>query len=608
MSEQLLYSKAMQALRHSFRRAALFSVGINLLMLVGPLYMLQIYDRVMLSGSIPTLTGLFAIVVVLYVFLALYEVMRARVLSRAAFALDGTIAAPAFARRLEGEEGAENTLADADFLRGFMAGPAMRALFDAPWLPIFLVTVFLIHPLLGVLTLLGAGVVVALALANHHFTRVPLLQSALKDGQERAFVEQCRRGTATIQALGMRAALTARWQAMHDASLATGQQGSERGDVFAAASRAFRLLLQAILLTGGAYLALGQQISMGMIVGVSILAGRALAPIDQIIGQWRAIARARETHKRLTRTLDAGPAAKPALSLPEIKGRVTLAGVTKLVPGGQDKGRPRILDQISLDLAPGDGLCVMGNSACGKSSLARLLVGAWMPDLGQVRLDGATLDQWEADDLGRRIGYLPQMVELFPGTIAENIARFDPNADEKQIFAATRLARVHEMILSLPDGYDTQVGQGALPLSGGQAQRIGLARALYGSPKFVVLDEPNANLDLAGEDALVETVHALRAAGTTVVMMSHRPGLINAANKMMILHKGRVVQFGDRDEVMRVVNGDRTQPAAPEKIVRPSKRRKTVPLSRIPPKSAPIPVDTIRAALPMRTPDRWKTG
>lgn len=550
-SEPSLYGRALGALRQSFWTAGLYSCGVNLLMLVGPLYMLQIYDRVMASGSVPTLLGLFCLVVVLYSFMALYDVMRARVLSRAAYRLDAMLGPVAFGQRLEGGNTADNPMHELGVLRSFLSGPAMRGLFDAPWLPIFLLAVFLIHPALGWLTLGGACVVVLLALANHLWSREPLERAAQGDGQERLFLEQCRRGSDAIAALGMRQALAQRWQGLHDAALVQAQTGGERGDVFSGVSKAFRLLLQSMLLTGGAFLALQQQISMGMIVGVSILAGRALAPIDQVIGQWRGIARARTAHKALHEMLKEQPEARDA-ELLKVDGALRLEGVTKMVPGAGTK-KPLILDAVSFALEPGDGLCVIGNSASGKSSLARMLVGAWAPDRGAVRLGGASLDQWPPDALGREIGYLPQSVELFPGTIAENIARFDPNAPSEAVFEAATLARVHEMILGLPEGYSTRVGTGAPVLSGGQVQRIGLARALYGGPKFVVLDEPNAHLDAHGDAALVGTVRALRARGSTVVMMTHRAGLVSAANKALVMAKGRVAQFGDVDSVMKAL-------------------------------------------------------
>lgn len=555
-SVQSPYGRAMQELRRSFTRAGLFSAAVNVLMLTGPLYMLQIYDRVMASGSVPTLVGLFVIVVVLYAFLGVYEFMRARILSRAAYRFDEAAGDLAFGQLLAREEkaagAAGNAMRDLEILRGFLSGPAIRGLFDLPWIPIFLVAVFIIHPWLGVLTLAGAGVVAGLALLNQWMTRDTVAEAMRLDAAERAFATHTQRNAETIRALGMRGAIVGRWQKAHDASLAQGQKGGDRSDGFAAVSRAFRLLLQSALLTGGAYLALNQQISAGMIVGASILAGRALAPVDQVIGQWRAIARAAEARRRLQEVLDTVPARKSRVKLPAPTGAVSLHDVVKLMPGGAQRGRARILDHVGFEIEPGDVLGVIGNSAAGKSTLARLLVGIWRPDAGEVRLDGATPDQWEPDDLGRAIGYLPQHVELLPGTIAENISRFEPRPHEVDIFNAARTAGVHELILGLPDGYATRVGTADQPLSGGQIQRIGLARAVYRLPKLIVLDEPNAHLDAHGDDSLIETIRFLRKAGCSVVVMAHRPSVLAEASKVLILHQGRVARFGPREDIFRL--------------------------------------------------------
>lgn len=553
---QFPYSAAVRQLRRSFVQAGMFSAVLNLLMLTGPLYMLQIYDRVLASGSVSTLSGLFVIVVTLYVFLGIYEFMRSRILSRAAYRFDEMTGDIAFRQLLEQETDSNakggSAMRDLEVVRSFLSGPAIRGLFDVPWIPIFLVAVFVIHPFLGYVTLAGAGVVVVLALLNQWLTRKPMTQSMALDGVERGFSGQILRNAETVRALGMRGVITDRWREMHDESLAESQRGGDRSDVFSAGSRAFRLLLQSILLTAGAYLALEQQISAGMIVGTSILAGRALAPVDQVIGQWGSISRSFGAHRRLKESLDSVTAEKARVSLPAPTGTLSLVEVTKLMPGGAQRGRPQILEQISFDLEPGDVLGVIGNSASGKSSLARLLVGIWQPDSGEVRLDGATLDQWSPDALGRHIGYLPQHVEMLPGTIAENVSRFEPRAKEEDIFAAARAAGVHDLILGLPDGYATHVGFPDQPLSGGQIQRIGLARAVYRLPKFVVLDEPNAHLDSHGDEALTETIRFLRKRRCTVVVMAHRPSVLAEASKVLILYKGRVGQFGLREEIFRL--------------------------------------------------------
>ena len=312
------------------------------------------------------------------------------------------------------------------------------------------------------------------------------------------------------------------------------------------------MLLQSSLLAMGGYLVLQQEISAGMIVATSIIAGRALAPVDQIIGQWRGIVRAREAHKRLHQVFRNQPGAKATVKLPDPEGHLSLQGITKFAPGQMAGGdRPPILDGVSFVLEPGDALGVIGPSTSGKSTLARLLVGGWLPDAGEIRLDGAALDQWPAGELGRHVGYLPQHLELMSGSIRDNIARFNPEADDEQVIAAARIAGVHNMVLQLPDGYATELGFGMPPLSGGQQQRLGLARAVFGMPRYVVLDEPNSNLDAEGDEALAKAIMTLRENGSTVVVMAHRPSAISAVNKVLVLHSGRVTEFGDKSDILQ---------------------------------------------------------
>jgi len=569
------YQLGLHKLRPAFVMVGLFSAVINVLMLTGSIYMLQVYDRVLSSGSVPTLFGLFAIVVVLYAFLGYYDFLRTRSLSRMAIKLDQMTGAATFRNwvrsGLPGDAGAGpmagQPLRDLEVVRSFMSGPAIMALFDLPWVPLYLGILFFIHAWLGWLTVAGAGVVFLLALANRAVTRRAILRSMAMDGAERDFTERSRRGAEAIQAMGMEQAITARWGAMHIATLAAGQMGSDPSEMLAAASRAFRMLLQSAILTLGALLVLRGEISGGMIIASSILTGRALTPVDQIIGQWRSMARALEAHRNLGAFFAAQPAQKQQIDLPAPTGQITVTRVSKLAPGKPGTDRARILNQVSFTLEPGDGLGVIGNSASGKSTLARLLVGAWGPDAGEVRLDGATLDQWDPVKLGRAIGYLPQTLEMLPGTIRDNIARFDPEADDGSVIAAAKLAGVHEMILRLPEGYATRLGGAEMPLSGGQIQRLGLARAIYRQPRLVVLDEPNSNLDVAGDDALAQTIAALRAAGSVVIVMAHRPSAIAAVNKVMILHSGTVAQFGDKEEVLAAVTGRTAAAQAPSAVV-----------------------------------------
>ena len=565
------YRAALAGLVPALLGVLAFSAVLNVLMLTGSVYMLQVYDRVLASGSVPTLVGLFAIVVVLFGFLGFYDFLRVRLLSRAALGLDQATGAQGFVvwtrSGVPGQglgqagAGSPQPLRDLDVMRGFLAGPAVTALFDLPFVPLYLGVLFIIHPWLGWVTVAGAIVTAAIAWVNHALTQGPVGRSAALDETERDFADKSHRNAESILAMGMQTVITARWRALRNRTLAGGQQGSDPSEMLAAASRAFRMLLQSAILTLGAYLVLLGEISGGMIIASSILSGRALAPVDQLIGQWRSLGKASAAHQRLDALFTAQGQQTTPITLPDPTGQISVSGLTRFGatrfgtarPGAE---QPRILSDISFILNPGDGLGVIGNSACGKSTLARLLVGALCPDQGEIRLDGATPDQWDPVQLGRKIGYLPQTVGLLPGTIRDNIARFDPAADDADVIAAARLTGVHEMILKLPDGYATQLGRSdGVQLSGGQVQRLGLARAIFGLPAIVVLDEPNSNLDVAGDDALTQTIATLRQAGSTVIVMAHRPSAIAAVNKLMILDAGRLIAFGEKEAVLTVATG-----------------------------------------------------
>lgn len=552
-----IYTRAWRQMRGALIAAALFSAAVNLLMLTGPMFMLQVYDRVLASGSLATLQGLFVLVVVLYAIQGIYDFLRMRLLSRAAHRMDADVGDPAFriwvGSGMAGRHGNRaRPLHDLAILRGFLASPTMPALFDLPWVPFYLVICFVVHPWLGYMAMGGAAVVIVAALWNEAMTRRPVGEAMAMDASESFFVEQARRNAEAVLPQGMIGPIARRWRGMHDAGLATGQIGAEWSEGVMAFSKAFRLLLQSALLALGGYLVLQQQISPGMIIAVSIVAGRALAPIDQVIGQWRAILRARAAHHALKEMFAALPPDRPRTELPAPKGYLTVDEVTVFAPNANGPERRPILEGVSFRLDPGDALGVIGPSASGKSTLARVLVGAWAPQAGAVRIDGALLDHWGDAQLGRALGYLPQSLELMAGTVRDNIARFDPEATDAQVVQAARLAGVHEMILKLPQGYDTTIEPGMSgPLSGGQVQRIGLARALFGDPAVVVLDEPNSNLDAGGDEALAEAIGALRARGATVVVMAHRPSAIAAVNKVLVLHEGRVAKFGDKAEVLK---------------------------------------------------------
>lgn len=559
------YRSALRGLRGLLLTAGLFSAAINILMLTGSVYMLQVYDRVLTSGSLPTLQGLFVIVVVLYAFLGIYDFLRGRFLSRAAVRLDAAVGPEAFRWWLrsgiagERERGRERDMAlplqDLGILRGFLSGPAVQGLFDLPWIPLYLVIVFAIHPWLGWLTVAGAAIVGLAALVGRMLTQAALGRGMAMETGAQDFADHGLRNAELIEALGMQARVTRHWRGLQVAALAESQRGSDLSEGISAFSRAFRLLLQSAMLTLGAFLVLRQEISAGMIIASSIIAGRALAPIDQVIGQWRAIGRAMIAHRRLTAFFEDRPAEPPRINLPRPTGQVVVSRLTKFAPGPAPEpgagDRLRILNQVSFALDPGDGLGVIGNSAAGKSTLARLIVGAWKPDAGEIRFDGASPNQWPPEELGHALGYLPQALDMLPGTIRDNIARFRPDALDEDVIEAARLVGIHDMILRLPDGYATRIGAAEQPLSGGQIQRLGLARAIFGRPSIVVLDEPNSNLDVAGDEALARTIVALRQRGTSVIVMAHRPSAIAAVNKVMILHNGTVVQFGDKDEVLK---------------------------------------------------------
>lgn len=553
-----LYHRALRRRRPVLLGVLGLSGLINLLALTGSLYMLQVYDRVLSSRSMETLAGLFAIVVVLYGFYTLFTALRARFLSRTAFGLDTELAGPAFglgietARQDVADQGAAGAVGDLTILRRFVSGPGFTALLDLPFMPIFVVVLFILHPWLGWMTIGGALLAGLIALVNRAVTRRAAGDIRARDRAEASFADQSRDSGEMILAMGLTRAVTRRWAALRATALASTQSSGDPSEVLASLSRGFRMLLQSAILTLGAILVLRGEISPGMIIAASILSGRALAPVDQLIGHWRNIGQGIAAHRRLAATFATAQPRPVGIDLPDPVGQITVRNLTKLGPGATGIDPPRILSGVSFSLRPGDGLGVVGDSASGKTTLARLLVGAGLPDAGEVRLEGATLDQWPAERLGRIVGYLPQSLSFLPGTIRENIARFDPDATDEAIIDAAMLTGIHDMILKLPRGYATRIGDpDAAPiLSGGQMQRLGLARAVYRMPPLVVLDEPNSNLDIAGDAALTRTIAALRKSGTTVIVMAHRPSALEAVNKLMVLHDGEVRVFGDKAEVL----------------------------------------------------------
>ena len=540
--------------RGAFFMTGVFSLFINLLMLTAPLYMLQIYDRVLASRSEPTLIVLTVLAGGLLLVMGGLDLIRSRVLVRVGVKMDALLNArvfsAVFAQALRGARGQRaQALRDLDSLRQFLTGPGPFAFFDAPWAPLYLAVVFIFHPVLGFVALAGAVVLFSMALINELVTRRPLQLANAQAIAANGFAEASLRNAEVLEALGMLPEIRKRWTAQHCQGLALQATASDRAATLTSWSKAVRISLQVAILGAGAALAIQQIITPGVMIAASILMGRALAPVEQAIGQWRHFVGARQAYRRLNELLQAIPEDEARLTLPKPEGRLAVEQLVAAPPGSQ---KP-VLKGVSFKLEPGEALGVIGPSASGKSTLARNLVGVWGPQSGAVRLDGAEVQGWDAEELGPHLGYLPQDVELFAGNVAENISRFSAEAPPEAVVAAARAAGVHDMILQLDKGYDSEIGEQGCVLSGGQRQRVGLARALYGEPALVVLDEPNASLDAAGDEALTQAILGLKARGATVVVMAHRPSAIAAVDKLLMLREGRVEAFGPKEEVIAKV-------------------------------------------------------
>ena len=539
--------RVLAGLRPYLLFAGLFSFAMNLLLLAPPLYMLQVFDRVLTSRSGETLAVLTIAVALALITMAALDVVRAYLLAALGAALDRRLGPEVLdglltdAGRLGGRDHA-NALRDVHCLRSFFSGSGILALFDAPWLPIFLLVIALFHPLMGLMALSGALLMLGLAFLNERTTRRPL-ERAQGEGRKAArFIDTSVRNADVVNALGMLGAVTRRWTDLNEAAIAEQARATRSGAALSGLTKFSRQFIQSAMLALGAWIVLDQQVTAGVMIAATILLGRALAPVEQLVAGWRALVEARAAWKRLTTLLDKPRAGEPT-SLPAPQGQLA---VENLVFGVRGMPRP-IIRGISFSLAAGEALGIIGPSASGKSTLARLLIGVWRPASGAVRLDGADVAAWPREGLGPHIGYLPQDVELFPGAVARNISRLE-EPDDARIVRAAQRANVHELILRLPQGYDTELGEGLL--SPGQRQRLALARALYGEPRFVVLDEPNANLDQDGEQALLATLHALKEEGVTVVLVAHRPSLLGAVDKVLVLREGAVEAFGPRADIL----------------------------------------------------------
>ncbi len=539
--------------RMLFLGVAVFSVFVNLLMLTGPLFMLQVYDRVLASRSEATLVALVAIMGFLFLMMGVLDYARGRVLARAGARfqarLDGRVFEAILRRSVSPTERARpaSGLRDLESIQRLLSGPAPFAVFDMPWTPVFLAAIFLFHWMLGCLAIAGGLLLVTITWANQVFSRKLQIDANAASAQSEGFTEAVRAQGEAVQGLGMRDAVLSRWQKLRGRSLGATMQASDRTGVFSTASKTLRFFLQSMMLALGAWLAIRGQLSPGMMIAGSILMGRALAPIEQAIGQWPQVQRAVQGWGSLRDLLDKTPAPEKRTRLPAPRSILEAQQVTVVAPGEQTAA----IRMVSFRLDPGQAMGVIGPSASGKSTLARAIAGIWKPAAGTMRLDGAALDQYSDADLGRHIGYLPQDIALFDGTVAENIARMSEAPDPEQVILAARRAGAHEMILGLPGGYDFQVAAGGGKLSGGQRQRVGLARALYGDPAVIVLDEPNSNLDASGSEALNAAIADAKARGRAVVIMAHRPAAIQQCDLILMMEDGVRKAFGSRDEILR---------------------------------------------------------
>lgn len=562
---------ALTAYKRAFFNIGLFSAVINLLMLAPALYMLQVYDRVLASGNEMTLLMLTLMILGLFGLMGALEWVRSQVVIRLGTQMDmrlnQRVYDAAFEAQLNtGSPAAGQALNDLTSLRQFATGNALFAFFDAPWFPVYLCVIFMFSPWLGLLALGGAVLLMLLAWLNQRVSQGPLKAASELSVEATQQASAHLRNAEAIEAMGMLATLRGRWLAQHTAFLAQQNLASEKTASVGAWSKGVRLALQSLVLGLGALLAVQGQITAGMMIAGSILMGRVLSPIDQLIGVWKQWTSARLAYQRLESLLQAHPARPQRMALPIPRGELAVEQLSASAPGT----RRATLSNLSFTLPAGQVLGVIGPSGCGKSTLARLLIGVWQPLAGKVRLDGAQLSQWDKQQLGPHLGYLPQDIQLFAGTIAQNIARF-AQVDADKVLAAAQMAGVHSLILQMPEGYETRLGDGGAGLSGGQKQRIGLARALYGLPALIVLDEPNANLDEAGEQALLQAIAQLKQLKRTLILITHKPNVLTLTDQLLILREGQLQAYGPTAKVLAA-----PKPAAPKPAMNVSYRLGTV--------------------------------
>src|SRR3954463_12921926 len=562
---------ALRACRGAFLGVGLMSCMINILYLTGSIFMLEVYDRVLPSRSVPTLVGLIVLAGGLYIAQGMLDLIRGRILVRIGSALDEALSGRVVETVVRLPRGAGGPgprseglqpLRALDNSRAFPSSLGPSAFFDLPWLPFYMAICFAFHVLIGATALAGAIILVTLTIVTEFMTRKPAREAMGLAARRNDLATASRRNAEVLVAMGMSGRLTRRWGVANENYLTGNQRTSDVAGGLGAIAKVMRMMLQSAVLGVGAYLVIHQEATAGVIIAGSILSARALAPVDLAIAHWKGFVAARQSWHRLNRLFTSLPARSAPTRLQAPSRRLSVESISIVPPGDQKI----IVQDVSFALEAGNGLGIIGPSGSGKSSLVRALVGVWQPLRGKVRLDGAALDQWSSDVLGRYIGYLPQDVELFAGTVAQNICRFDPEAKSDGIIAAAKEAGVHEMIIKMSDGYDTQVGEQGVSLSAGQAQRVALARALYGEPFLIVLDEPNSNLDTEGDEALTRAVRAARERGAIVVVVAHRPVGIEAVDMLLVLKEGRVHAFGPKEQVLGQVL-QRVAPPAPIKIV-----------------------------------------
>jgi PrtD family type I secretion system ABC transporter len=562
--------RVLTELRVGLRTIALFSFFINLLVLTSPIYMMQIYDRVLGSGHIETLVFITVIAGVAVLIMGLLEMVRGRLLGRVSRWLERRLAPDLIAAAMRGTfyglPASAQPLRDLAQIRMFLSGPGVNAILDSPWVPIFIVVIWLIGAWLGVLALAAAVLLFAIAVLNEYLSRRKLKQAGTVSIGAMQRADAAIRNADVFHAMGMLPGFLRGWTKTNAAVLELQLAAGDRNAAFVGLSKFFRIFVQMLVLGVGAYLVLQHQMSSGAMIACSILMGRALAPVEQAIAGWKSFIGARDAYERLQRLLERIPPPPEAMPLPAPAGRLTCEQIV-YVPRGRETP---ILQGLSFSLPAGEALGIVGPSAAGKSTLCRILVGSWQPTRGHCRLDGADVFLWPSEQLGPFVGYLPQDVELFSGTVKDNIGRLLPDPDPEAVVEAAATAGVHEMILRLPNGYDTEIGEGGGFLSGGQRQRIGLARALYGRPKLIVLDEPNASLDGEGEDSLINAMIKAKGWGATVVIVAHQPRILQPVDKVLLLRDGKAELFGPRDEVFAKLRPQRvTADPRPRIVARP---------------------------------------